>query len=105
VRWSIGERIECKKADEIVPASATNQKPKASCDESGVEFGARRLAENSTALWSHHSIPRSDETWLPEWSASWAECSGVPFGRAGCLGGRVQFQRDGTSTQAERRPD
>src|ERR1035441_3976274 len=26
------------------------------------------LAENSTPFWSHHSIPRSDETWLPEWS-------------------------------------
>ena len=26
------------------------------------------LAENSTPLWSHHSVPRSDETWLPEWS-------------------------------------
>jgi len=40
------------------------------CDESGVEFGARRLAENSTLLWSHHSILRSDETWLPEWSGN-----------------------------------
>jgi hypothetical protein len=56
-------------------------------------------------------------------AASWAESSGVPFGRAGVFGasqsfglrvcplaeslarGRVQFQRDGTSTQAERRPD
>ena len=36
------------------------------CDESGVRF-ATRLAENSTLLWSHHSILRSDETWLPEW--------------------------------------
>jgi hypothetical protein len=26
------------------------------------------LAENSTSLWSHHIIPKSDETWLPEWS-------------------------------------
>jgi hypothetical protein len=56
-----------QKADEVVPASATNQKPKASCDESGVGFAAH-LAENSTALWSHHLIRRSDETWLPEWS-------------------------------------
>jgi hypothetical protein len=39
------------------------------CDESGVGFGAR-LAENSTLLWSHHSILRSDETWLPEWSGN-----------------------------------
>ena len=31
------------------------------CDESGVGFGAHYLAENSTALWSHHSILRSDE--------------------------------------------
>ena len=37
------------------------------CDENGVEFAAR-LAENSTPLWSHHSILRRDETWLPEWS-------------------------------------
>jgi len=29
-----------QKADEIVPASAINQKPKAFCDESGVGFGA-----------------------------------------------------------------
>ena len=27
---------EMQKADEVVPASATNQKPKASCDESGM---------------------------------------------------------------------
>ena len=27
-----------------------------------------------------------DETWLPEWSGTWAECSGVPFGRVGVLG-------------------
>src|ERR1035437_5759840 len=39
------------------------------CDESGVGFGAL-LAENSTPLWSHHSIPRRDETWLPEWSGN-----------------------------------
>jgi hypothetical protein len=31
-------------------------------------FGARRLAENPTLLWSHRSIPRSDGTWLSEWS-------------------------------------
>jgi len=37
------------------------------CDENGVGFGAC-LAENSTPFWSHHSIPRRDETWLPEWS-------------------------------------
>jgi len=39
------------------------------CDESGVGFAAY-LAENSTPLWSHHSILRSDETWLPEWSGN-----------------------------------
>jgi hypothetical protein len=32
------------------------------CDESDIEFGARRLAENSTPLWSHHSTFRNDET-------------------------------------------
>jgi hypothetical protein len=31
---------------------------------------AAPLAENSTAPWSHHSILRSDETWLPEWSGN-----------------------------------
>src|ERR1035441_2060818 len=41
-------------------------------DESGVGFAAH-LAENSTPLWSHHSIPRSDETWLPEWSGNLGE--------------------------------
>ena len=39
------------------------------CDESGVGFAAH-LAENSTPLWSHHSILRSDETWLPERSGN-----------------------------------
>src|SRR5208283_4048390 len=39
------------------------------CDESGVGFGAH-LAENTTPLWSHHSILRADETWLPEWSGN-----------------------------------
>jgi hypothetical protein len=92
------------------------------CDESSVGFGAR-LAENSTLLWSHHSILWSDETWLPEWSGN---LGGVQRWRSsvasGVLGkpvfrltasrqlaeslarGRVQFQRDGTSTLAERRP-
>jgi hypothetical protein len=28
------------------------------------------LAENSTPLLSHHTILRSDETWLPEWSSN-----------------------------------
>jgi hypothetical protein len=67
-------------------------------------------------------LQRSDETWLPEWSGKLAECSGVPFGRPGVLGKpvfrptassqlveslarwRVQFQSDGTGTQAEGRP-
>ena len=40
------------------------------CDESGVGFGTRRLAENSTLLWSNHSILRNDETWPPEWSGN-----------------------------------
>jgi hypothetical protein len=39
------------------------------CDESGVGFAAL-LAENSTPLWSHHSVPRRDGTWLPEWSGN-----------------------------------
>jgi hypothetical protein len=33
-------------------------------------FCGNALAENSTPLWSHHSILRSDETWLPEWSGN-----------------------------------
>src|ERR1017187_2588577 len=86
------------------------------CDENGVEFAAR-LAENSTPLWSHHSILRSDETWLPEWSGklggvelcavrsrgvSWGSQS---FGLRFCplaeslARGRVQIQRDGTGTR------
>jgi hypothetical protein len=91
------------------------------CDESGVGFAAC-LAEKPTALWSHHSILRSDETWLPEWSgnlggvqrwrssvarASW----GKPVFRLTASSqlaeslarGRVQIQRDGTSTQTEAR--
>jgi integrase len=34
----------------------------------GYRWVRSHLAENSTPLWSHHSIPRRDETWLPEWS-------------------------------------
>jgi hypothetical protein len=37
------------------------------CDERGVGF-AVHFAENSTLLWSHHSVLGSDETWLSEWS-------------------------------------
>jgi len=46
------------------------------CDESGVGFAAS-LAENSTALWSHHSFLRSDGTWLSEWSDGMGERSGA----------------------------
>src|ERR1017187_1312667 len=60
------------------------------CDENGVEFAAR-LAENSTPLWSHHTILRRDETWLPEWSGKLGEWSGVPSGRAGCPGASQSF--------------
>jgi len=93
------------------------------CDESGVGFGVAR-AEKPTPLWSHHSILRSDETWLPEWSGklggvkrcavrSRGVSSGKPVFRITASSqlaenlaqGRVQIQRDGTSTQAERRPD
>jgi len=88
--------------------------------KAAMRFGEQRRM--ATALWSCHPILRSDETWLPERSGTWAECSGVPFGRGVCWGkpvfrltassqlaeslarGRVQIQRDGTSTQAERRP-
>jgi hypothetical protein len=48
------------------------------CDENGVGFVAR-LAENATPLWSHHSILRRDETWLPEWSG---KLGGVPRWRS-----------------------
>jgi hypothetical protein len=37
-----------------------------------MEFGAS-TAENSTLLWAHHSIRRSDESWLPEWSSNLGE--------------------------------
>jgi hypothetical protein len=91
------------------------------CDGSGVGFGAY-LAENSTPLWSHHSIPRSDETWLPEWSGklggeqrwrspvawgSWGKpvfrLTGLSVGRkSGLGGGCISLRRN--DTQAERRP-
>ena len=93
------------------------------CDESGVGFGVAG-AEKPTALWSRHSILRSDETWLPEWSGKLGgvkRCAvrsrGVSWGKPvfrltassqlaeSLARGRVQIQRDGTSTQAERRPD
>jgi hypothetical protein len=46
-------------------------------DESGVGFGVAR-AKKPTLLWSHHSILRSDETWLQEWSGNLGgECSGA----------------------------
>src|ERR1019366_8382631 len=35
------------------------------------------LAENSTPLWSHQTVRRSDETWLPEWSVGMGERSGA----------------------------
>jgi hypothetical protein len=38
-----------QKADEVVPASATNQKPKASCDESGV--AGRRISRRRFGEW------------------------------------------------------
>jgi len=75
-------------------------------------------------LWSPHSILRSDETWLSEWSGNLGgvqRCAirsrGVFWGKPVFLltassplaeslaRGRVPFQRDGTSTPAERRPD
>jgi hypothetical protein len=49
-----------------------------------MRFGEQRRM--ATALWSGQSILRSDETWLLEWSGTWAEYNGVPFGRAGDLG-------------------
>jgi hypothetical protein len=75
------ENIITKKTDETLKRWQTAIKDKnfdcirnlhvcgapALCDESGVGFGAY-MAENSTTLWSHHLISRSDETWQPEWS-------------------------------------
>jgi hypothetical protein len=72
----------------------------------------------ATALWSCHPVLRSDETWLPEWSGKldgvkrWAVRSrGLSWGKPvfrltassqlaeSLARGRVQFQRDGTSTR------
>lgn len=79
----------------------------------------RRMA---TALWSRHSVPASDETWLAEWSDGMGERSGgavwsrgVFVGKPVCrlaessnLAGRQSglgaggFKRDGTSTKRRR---
>jgi hypothetical protein len=53
--------------DEVIAGIKSVMRAPALCDESGVGFAAR-LAGNSTLLWSHHSILRNDETWLPKWS-------------------------------------
>jgi hypothetical protein len=67
------------------------------CDESGVEFGARRLAENSTPLWSHHSILRSDETWLPEWSGNLGGVQRCAVRSRGVSWGKPVFRLTGLS--------
>jgi len=97
-------------------------------DESGFGFGAN-TAENPKPLWSRWSIPRSDETLPAEWSGKLGAVqrwrSSVASGSWGeqVLGkiaskktviimlffpslarGPGGFWRDGTSTQAERRP-
>ena len=48
-------------------------------------------AEKPTVLWSHQSIPRSHETWLPEWSGKMGEVERCAFGRGGCLGASQSF--------------
>ena len=104
-----------------VAAASARCMRKPNCDGSGVWFAAH-LAENPTLFWSHHSVPRSDETWLPEWSGklggvelcavwsrgvSWGKpvfrLTGLSVGRKSGVGAGCKFQRDGTSTQAERR--
>ena len=86
------------------------------CDESGGGFGVAG-AEKPTLLWSHQSVLRSDETWLTEWSGKLGgveRCAvrlrgafwGKPVFRLTASSqlaeslarGRVQNQRDGTST-------
>src|SRR5208282_4486609 len=63
------------------------------------------LAENSTPLWPHHSIPGSDETWLPEGSGN---LGGVQRWRSsvawGVLGqpGRPKIYRHGLMSQRRR---
>jgi hypothetical protein len=77
----------------LSPANMGVVRAPAFCDESGVGFAAQ-LAENSTPLWSHQSILRSDETWLPEWSGN---LGGVQRWRSsvawGVLGWRTLFRR------------
>jgi hypothetical protein len=47
---------------------------------------AAHLAENSTPLWSHHTILLSDETWLPEWGGKLGGVQRWRSSVAGCLG-------------------
>src|ERR1039458_6469848 len=54
------------------------------------------LAENSTPLWSHQSIPRSDETWLPEWSGKLGGVERCAVRSRGCLG-QASFSAYGVS--------
>jgi hypothetical protein len=44
------------------------------------------VAENPTPLWSHHTILRSDGTWLSEWSDGMGERSGGAVRSRGFLG-------------------
>ena len=60
------------------------------CDGSGVGFGVAG-AEKPTALWSHHSILRSDETWLPEWSGNLGGVKQCAVRSRGCPGARQSF--------------
>jgi hypothetical protein len=60
------------------------------CDESGVGFGVAG-AEKPTALWSHHSILGSDETWLPEWSGKPGGVELCAVRSRGCLGASQSF--------------
>jgi len=44
------------------------------------------FSKNSTALWSHHTILLSDETWLSEWSDGMGERSDGAVRSRGVLG-------------------
>ena len=47
---------------------------------------SRRVSENGNPAAVAPMFANRDEAWPPEWSGKLAECSGVPFGRAGVLG-------------------
>src|ERR1039458_2650211 len=61
------------------------------CDGSDVGFAAH-LAKTSTSFWSHHIIPRRDETWRPEGSGSLGGVERCAVRSGGVLWGKPVFR-------------